>query len=258
MTFDMQPWQLMWLMAFAIYALLKGLTYIGHPPASLGRRLAYLFFWPGMDARAFLASSSTYINYREFDFAGFKTMMGAMLLIIAPSIQPPLLAGWLGMIGLIFTLHFGLFHMLSLFWRSYGMHAEPIMQFPILSTSLSDFWGKRWNLAFRDLAFGYLFRPLVRRIGTMGATMTVFLVSGLIHDLVISGPVGTGFGGPTLYFVLQGVGLILEKRYVPGWLGRAFCFLIVVGPLPLLFHQAFVLQIILPTVYFLHGQTDLH
>ena len=82
---------------------------------------------------------------------------------------------------------------------------------PILSKTLSEFWGKRWNLGFRQLAHDLIFRPLHKRIGVGAASLLVFVVSGLIHDLVISLPARGGYGLPTGYFVLQGVGVSLER-----------------------------------------------
>src|SRR5258708_15158766 len=105
------------------------------------------------------------------------------------------------MIGLSVVLDFGFAHFLSLCWRLGGVNAEPIMDFPIKAKSLSDFWGRRWNRAFRDVAFARVFRPLVARLGVAWATMAVFIISGLVHDLVISVPVRGGWGGPTLFFL---------------------------------------------------------
>jgi len=150
-------------------------------------------------------------------------------------------------------LHFGLFHVLSVVWRRAGIDAPPIMDAPIRASSLSDFWGKRWNLAFRDLAHTYVFRRLVGRLGISAATMAVFLASGLVHDAVISIPAGGGFGLPTLYFVIQGVGVLFERSRLgkrvgarKGVIGRLFCAAVILGPVFLLFHQPFVERVVLP------------
>src|SRR6185369_1270504 len=108
-------------------------------------------------------------------------------------------------------LHFGLFHLLSLLWRAYGINAKPIMQSPAKATSLAKFWGGKWNSAFSDLMEVYLFKPLVSQIGINGALFAVFIFSGAVHELVISLPAKGGYGLPTLYFVIQGLGLLLER-----------------------------------------------
>jgi hypothetical protein len=90
-------------------------------------------------------------------------------------------------------------------------------------------------------------------LGAAGATLAAFLFSGVIHDLVISVPAGGGYGLPTAYFLLQGVGLLAERSSVGerlklrrGLRGRLFCAVVTVGPLGLLFHPPFVREIILP------------
>jgi D-alanyl-lipoteichoic acid acyltransferase DltB (MBOAT superfamily) len=119
------------------------------------------------------------------------------------SAEQSLFRGWIGLFGLIFLLHFGSFHLISLFWRTNGISAVPIMSSPILAKSLSEFWGKRWNLGFRQLAHEFVFRPLEKHTGASVAGLLVFVVSGLIHDLVISVPARGGYGLPTGYFIVQ-------------------------------------------------------
>jgi len=146
-----------------------------------------------------------------------------------------------------------LFHFASLAWRTAGVNAQPIMQSPILSRSLAELWGRRWNLAFHELVHRWTFRPLRSRAGVHAAMMGVFLLSGLIHDLVISVPARGGYGMPTAYFILQGAGLFVE-RTVPGrrlGLGsglRGWLFTVVfaAAPAPLLFHAPFIERVILP------------
>ena len=85
------------------------------------------------------------------------------------------------------------------------------------------------------------------------AGFLVFLISGLVHDLVISLPSRAGYGLPTLYFALQGVGVMIERsrfgkglgltRGVRGWF---FTMAFLVGPVYWLFHPWFVMRVIIP------------
>jgi alginate O-acetyltransferase complex protein AlgI len=164
-----------------------------------------------------------------------------------------LLRGWTGMCGAVLLLHFGIFRLTALFWQTLRVDADPIMSAPLRSRSLSEFWGKRWNRAFHQLAYDLIFVPLQQKLGARTAGFTVFLVSGLIHDLVISLPARAGFGLPTLYFVLQGAGAYLERSCFGrqlglrrGLTGRVFMALVVAGPVFFLFHPPFVLRVIIP------------
>src|SRR5208283_4080057 len=105
--------------------------------------------------------------------------MGAALIwLVARRVpaQKPLVQGWLGMLGLILLLHFGSFEALALFWQRLGVDATPIMSSPLRSTSLSIFWGKRWNLGFRQFSHDLIFRPLQRSLGVGAAGFLVFIV----------------------------------------------------------------------------------
>ena len=75
--------------------------------------------------------------------------------------------------------------------------------------------------------------------------MAAFFISGLIHELVISLPAGAGYGLPTAYFLLQGIG-ILTERVLPRIRGRIFTILITAVPAFWLFHPPFVRIVFLP------------
>jgi alginate O-acetyltransferase complex protein AlgI len=179
-----------------------------------------------------------------------RIFLGAFLLFaIARRIIDPILTGWIGMVGMILILHFGVFALLSVGWRALRVHARPIMDAPLRSTSVAEFWGRRWNGAFNDLALGLVFQPVARRIGVTAATLSAFTVSGLVHELVISLPAGAGYGLPTGYFVLQGLAVLAQRKSaalrgnIPGWL---FTMIIVAAPAFWLFHPPFVSRVILP------------
>ena len=252
-------WVFMWTLAFAVYSGLKWLSFadgIATTRATRRRSLGYLLLWTGMDAKSFLASNAVERPLlSEWFLAIGKLALGIGLVVAGVLLVDVhgLTAGWIGMVGIVFTLHFGLFHVLSILWRRAGIDAQPLMDAPILASSLSDFWGKRWNLAFRDLAHTYVFRPLVGRLGIAGATMAVFLVSGVVHDVVISVPARGGLGLPTLYFVIQGVGVLFARSRFGkrlgtrrGISGRLFCILFTLGPLFLVFHPPFVERVVVP------------
>jgi alginate O-acetyltransferase complex protein AlgI len=255
-------WVVMWTLAWLLYAGCKWLTWRRTPVAGAtpGRQLGYLFAWPGLDAPAFLDPTPLPASDRptpgEWALAAFKTALGIGavygLVREMPS-EYPLGAGWVGMIGLALALHFGVFHLLGCAWRSAGVDAAPIMNRPFAATSLADFWGRRWNTAFRDLTHRFLFRPAARRLGPRSALAVGFLFSGLLHDLVISVSAEGGYGGPTLYFVIQGAAVFVERsrpgRRIGlgrGWRGWLFAAVVLAGPAYILFHPPFVRDVILP------------
>jgi Membrane bound O-acyl transferase family len=264
----LRPWEFMWALAFAIYIGLKWLTWwnarprVAHSP---WRSVAYLLAWPGMDAEAFLDSKTRVPPppLQTWGMALFRTASGALLVWVVARAIPThesLLRGWIGMIGLILVLHFGSFQCVALFWQRFGFDAKPIMSAPLRSQSLGEFWGKRWNLGFRQLSYDLIFRPLHRTLGAAGAGFLVFVASGLIHDLVISVPARGGYGLPTAYFMLQGLGVVVERLEFGGQLGihnglRGWLFMAVVtvGPVYWLFHPPFVQRVILPFMQAIHA-----
>jgi len=255
------PWAFMWALALAIYAALKWASWWRSAARSYApdrRSLGYLVAWPGMDAESFLDASHRVVApaLREWIWAFSKTFLGAVLLWIVARRVPvtqPLLRGWVGLIGMVLLAHFGSFHIVALIWQKCGVDAQPIMAAPILSTSLSEFWGRRWNLGFRQLGHDLIFQPLHGKIGAGASSFLVFVASGLIHDFVISFPARGGYGLPTAYFILQGVGVSLERssfgkrlllrRGTRGWL---FTALFTAGPAFWLFHPPFLRNVVLP------------
>lgn len=261
-------WLAMWSLAIAIYASVKWQTWrdaLSRQPrlkraAPLWRHLGYLIAWPGLDAPTFLFKRTPSPALpREWAFAVVKLLFGGALFWGVARMAPsdwPLVAAWIGMAGIAFVLHFGFFHLLSCVWRSIGVAAPPLMNWPIAATSVSDYWGRRWNIAFRDLTHRFLFRPLTIRIGGVAALFIGFVFSGIIHDLVVSMPPRAGYGGPTLFFALQAAAMLCERSRFGGTIGlgrglvgRAFTAAAVLLPSPLLFHRPFLERIVLPFMH---------
>ncbi|EJU03126.1 hypothetical protein DACRYDRAFT_50404 [Dacryopinax primogenitus] len=102
----------------------------------------------------------------------------------------------------------------------------PIFEQPWRSTSLHDYWAKRWHQMFRRMFMimgGYpvswalrgLFGPMAGHVGLVVGT---FVISGTYHTLSLF-PTGIPLGwGSMIYFSMQGIGLGSERlfRHVTG------------------------------------------
>ncbi|XP_062075871.1 acyl-CoA--sterol O-acyltransferase 1-like [Humulus lupulus] len=73
-----------------------------------------------------------------------------------------------------------------------GLELEPQFNEPYLSTSLQDFWGRRWNLIVTRILRPTVFEPTFRFSSTLlgykwaalPAIIATFVVSGLFHELM--------------------------------------------------------------------------
>ncbi|XP_058734791.1 acyl-CoA--sterol O-acyltransferase 1-like [Vicia villosa] len=100
-----------------------------------------------------------------------------------------------------------------------GLELEPQFNNPIISTSLQDFWGKRWNLMVTSILRPTVYGPTLKAakivVGSkwapLPAVFGTFVVSGLMHELILfymgrMEPTFRMFG----FFVLHGVCLTVE------------------------------------------------
>ncbi len=258
----------MWALAFGLGFALKWLawrdaiTYGACPSAR--RALAWFMLWPGLDGRSFLTDNKPVERpvLAEWLRTFAVILFGATLIwFVAPQLLPKHAAGaWVGMLGIILVMHFGVIRLLAVFCRHFGANAEPIMNVPLRSTSLAEFWGARWNTAFSIPARRLVLLPLARRMGLPVAGFLVFVISGIAHELVISLPAGAGFGLPTFYFALQGVGVAVERSRIgrkcglgEGFKGWLFVVGFTGGPLYWLFHPAFTRDVMGPFLNFLNN-----
>jgi hypothetical protein len=160
------------------------------------------------------------------------------------------------LIGLSLILHFGLLSISAGMWRFSGVNTYLLFRQPAKAMSLTEFWSKRWNIAFSEMTSVAIFRPLKHKIGPAAALMLSFIFSGLLHELALSLPVNSGYGLPLLYFIIQGVMVLLEKALISHnikflqnkIMARIWVFFWLVVPMPLLFHPQFIKQIVWPLV----------
>jgi alginate O-acetyltransferase complex protein AlgI len=227
--------------------------------------------WPGMRPSTFAeVFGAPKRRWAELINQGLKNLSAGLLLI--------LMAWWISsanigaasssihlwiisiilLPGLSLLLHFGLFNVLAGFWRGVGAETHALFRNPLKSTSLSEFWGRRWNLAFSEMTALVVFRPLRNVVGPRMATMTAFLFSGLLHELAISVPAQAGYGLPFLYFLLHALAMQIEHALskrgiridaVP-WRGRLWTIAWLIIPLPMLFHRPFLEGCVWPLIGF--------
>jgi membrane bound O-acyltransferase family protein len=235
---------------------------------SMQRWLGFSVLWFGMRPGLFSrAGNKPLSGSRDLLVMGLgRLVLGLGLIFLARAIwewrewlgaEP---ARWLAtaplLAGLSLALHFGVFNVLAAFWRWRGVDCRPLFRAPILSTSLNEFWSKRWNLAFSEMTALAIYRPISAVAGRRAALITAFFASGLLHELAISVPVLAGFGGPSLYFLLHGCLILIETGLarigVPlnarPWIGRVWTLAALIVPLQILFHRPFLAGIVWPIV----------
>lgn len=206
------------------------------PPA----RVVAFFFWPGMRVATF--ATTTERRRRISPEAGVTFCAGGALFLFARWLAPRsiIAAVFIALPALSLMLHFGIFGLLTSFWRWRGIPAEDLFRAPWRSRSLAEFWSRRWNVAFSDMIAVTVQRPMGKRFGRRAAIIASFFASALLHELAISVPAGGGYGLPSTYFLLHGVLVTRDIR------GRALTLAAVIVPLPLVFHPWFVRAIIEP------------
>ncbi len=111
--------------------------------------------------------------------------------------------------------------------------------YPFLSKSIREFWGRRYNLLVGTLLKEAVFHP-VRRLSnssTMIAALASFIMSGLLHAHVAVAGFGASSPLPSfLFFILQGIACCIEVKCpfsLPKPLGiiLTHAFLLVTAPL---------------------------
>ena len=124
-----------------------------------------------------------------------------------------------------------------------GRLLPPVHDRPLLSRSLSYFWGRCWNRWVGEWLRHLFYYPMMRR-PRFGILMA-FTASGIWHELIITLPHylrgnTVQFGPMASYFMIQGVAMLVEpRRWSPG-LKRAYMYAVVIIPAPLVASPAFL------------------
>jgi hypothetical protein len=124
----------------------------------------------------------------------------------------PLLLRWLaGTIGLYCSVEVAV-GMIRGGYALGGIIVPPVHVDPILSRSVSEFWGRRWNLVVHEMLATHCFRPLARRGHPVLGVLAAFLGSAVVHFWLIFVPLGVLYATTmAAFFVLQGVLMLVER-----------------------------------------------
>jgi Membrane bound O-acyl transferase family len=232
------------------------------PPGAWARftplRLLAYCVWYGMQPQQFLKGQKTGVGAPLPTWSGFvvNAVTGSALILLVPRFLPAetpwIVRFWVALVGFGFLSLFARLDFVTLIFRAMGFAVEKAFDCPVAATSLGEFWGRRWNRIVSGMLREVLFFPLARRAGARVALFAVFLYSGFYHE-VISVLCRSGYGRPTLYFLVQYLGVALEntrtaRRMLRGhpWLGRAWTAAVVIAPVGLLIPPALVDGYLMP------------
>lgn len=228
-------------------------------PLFIGMKLLYLRLYPSRDRRQLysfllapsLAGSSWQKRRRvergDWLKLSLKCVLLSFLFWLIVSVKqglPAELSPWLqGYAAIVpFWLMLELLEsLLQLVWLPSGRLVPALNNRVLLSASVADFWGRRWNRMFGDWLYGVCFRPFAR---TPLGLSAAFAASALIHELLVSVPYlivyeKSLFGLMSGYFVIQLAGILAERKFSfrSIMVGRVYCWVVVLGPAPLVLNQ---------------------
>jgi hypothetical protein len=264
------PWILTWtLILFFIF----GFKWVffwryvseAHRKIAMWRVPCYFFLWVGLDPENFLNPQYKAARppIRMWLYPFLNLVLSILFFFVIPRhlpLQHVWLIGWSAMMGLLVFVYFVLTHALALMWQSFGVDAKHLMHMPIAARSLSRFWHVTWNTAYHRLIYTFVYKPTHAWAGKLGSLYLSFLVSGLLHELVFSYPYKGGYGLPTLFFMIQAVGITIERsplgkkikmRGAGSW-GRVYVYLFTIPSSMFLFHIALIRGGVLPCLRALH------
>ncbi len=233
---------------------------IDHPLLTFKQWIAFSLTWfgmnPGVFSRRTMNKKNQGMQLIRFGISriGFGILLCLAAYFLTKSFSPGdlitvLMTACL-LAGLSFILHFGILNINSGIWNLLGFGTYALFKDPFRSLSLAEFWGRRWNFAFSEMTSIAVHRPLKKITNNKIATIVAFAFSGLLHEMAISLPVNRGYGLPALYFGIQAIALLLEKKiqFKSKTLKHIWVLFWLIVPIPLLFHKYFLEGIIWPIV----------
>lgn len=233
---------------------------VGFRRLSPTAKLVFAIPWPGFDEGRFSARLEDQSSWPRLVGGSTRLIVGLVVLSVAAAGLEAWgeVATWLGIAGVLLVVHLGYAEILTWCVQKLGFGVRPLFDRPWASRSLGEFWTRRWNVAFVEMDRA-LYLPLLRwRLKPRAAAFGVFVLSGVLHEMAISYPAGAGYGLPMTYFGIHAVAVFAERSVLrvrdwPAWLARIWTVSLVLVPLPLLFHEAFRTELIVPLLEMIEG-----
>eukprot|EP00928_Gymnodinium_smaydae_P010745 TRINITY_DN14043_c0_g1_i1.p1 TRINITY_DN14043_c0_g1~~TRINITY_DN14043_c0_g1_i1.p1 ORF type:complete len:258 (+),score=39.02 TRINITY_DN14043_c0_g1_i1:567-1340(+) len=127
----------------------------------------------------------------------------------------------------------------------FGLKCHAIMRHPLLrSTSVRDFWGRRWNLLIHRLMHRSFFTTVKPKFGPQAAAVAAFVTSGLFHEYMwwVTNFESRHYvaGGPLMFFTIQFLTCVVEAALAKT------CLVGVAKRLPTVVKTAIVTSVCLP------------
>lgn len=257
---DSRPWYSMMVYIFLLFLGMKTVTvvyrYPGKGALNFLQWLAFALGWPGMDPLPFeqlgkgdSIRPATLIKSGLVSFVSGIVLLLLLACLLKYHILHYYIVCLLSFIPIVMVCHAGLFNIGAALWGMSGVPLSPLMDAPWKSDSVGSFWGRRWNIAFIQMTRITLFIPLARKGKSRLALLLSFFISGIFHEVALSLPVGSGYGLPMLYFMLQSIFVLAERKFIHKFsplVRKAWTFMCLLLPFPLLLHPAFINGIMLP------------
>lgn len=97
---------------------------------------------------------------------------------------------------------------------AFGASTDRLFERPLLSVSLRDFWGRRWNTFIARFALRHIAMRQKSKTNGPRSVLTVFFWSAVFHEYFALGASGGEVrpGGMLLFFGIQGLGLLVTDR----------------------------------------------
>ncbi len=240
--FAMRDAKPLWRMVAICCVLLSGMKGLVYAEWAVSRKLPLLrygvfsFLWFGMDPGSFRGRRKE-LSWKNDVFLGLFLMLigtlGAWLVWAMEWRQI-----FVMFLPMSLGFHFGALRVLKGGLRAAGFPVRTLFPNILKTRGISDFWSRRWNTGYSQMMQRLVGRPSERLFGESVGIMMVFVISGLLHEVAITLPVGSGYGLPTLYFTLHGFLTIFELRWNRP-IGKIPALLAVLLPLGWLFPPEF-------------------